>query len=268
MLNCKNCGKELKKHQIKFCSISCENSFKKKKNEEDYNLSPNKCKVCGKILPYTKKDNAFCSHSCAAKFNNKNRTVSEQQKSKTKNTLKNYYKSLIKTKKERKCIVCGKEYYKSLTPSSTLKMCSKECSEFYKANRKLFLSDESLEKLSKGGRKSVDVQGEKRRSKNEIYFYELCKKHFKNVEHNKRMFNGWDADVIIEDIKYAIMWNGVWHYKEIYENSLKKVQNRDALKIEEIKKLGYTAYIIKDMGGENKKFVENEFDKFLKHIAK
>ena len=36
----------------------------------------------------------------------------------------------------------------------------------------------------------------------------------KNVKHNEAIFNGWDADVIIEDIKLAVLWNGKWHYEK------------------------------------------------------
>ena len=103
-----------------------------------------------------------------------------------------------------------------------------------------------------------------RRSKNEIYFAELCIKEFKKVLLNENIFNGWDADVIIEDYKIAVLWNGVWHYKKITrKHSVKQVQNRDRIKIKEIKKKGYIPYIVKDMGKHNKKFVESEFDKFL-----
>ena len=82
---------------------------------------------------------------------------------------------------------------------------------------------------------------------------------------NERLFNGWDADVIIEDVKVAVLWNGVWHYEKITKkHSVEQVQNRDRLKIKEIKNCGYIPYIIKDMGKANKRFVEQEFKKFLK----
>jgi hypothetical protein len=59
------------------------------------------------------------------------------------------------------------------------------------------------------------------------------------------------------------MWNGVWHYKKITEkHSVEQVQNRDRIKIKEIKKCGYEPYIIKDMGKYNPQFVEEEFEKF------
>ena len=47
----------------------------------------------------------------------------------------------------------------------------------------------------------------------------------------------WDADIIIHDYKIAILWNGAWHYKQISKNSsLIQIQNRDVIKINEIKK--------------------------------
>ena len=117
---------------------------------------------------------------------------------------------------------------------------------------------------SLAGKMSAYAQSNKRRSKNEIYFYELCKNYFNDVKCNEPMFNGWDADIIIEDIKYAILWNGAWHYKKITnKHSVKQVQNRDNIKIEEIINCGYTPYVIKDMGKYDKDFVENEFNKFI-----
>ena len=116
-----------------------------------------------------------------------------------------------------------------------------------------------------GGRKSAAIQSENKRSRNEIYFCELCEKYFDNVEHNKPKFNGWDADIIIDDIKTAILWNGKWHYEKIAKkHSIEQIQNRDKIKIEEIKKSGYKPYIIKDMGKYNPKFVEEEFEKLIR----
>lgn len=39
-------------------------------NIKNYNLNPKLCKICSKFLSYEKRYNIFCSHSCAAKFNN------------------------------------------------------------------------------------------------------------------------------------------------------------------------------------------------------
>lgn len=82
------------------------------------------------------------------------------------------------------------------------------------------------------------------------------------------MFNDWDADVIVEDFKITIMWNGKWHYEKLMEgHSVKQVQNRDKIKIKEIKNCGYIPYVIKDLGEHNKQFVEGKFEEFKKYRA-
>ena len=43
---------------------------RKQKRIEEYNLSPTKCKHCGKVLDYEHRNNKFCCCSCAASFNN------------------------------------------------------------------------------------------------------------------------------------------------------------------------------------------------------
>ena len=76
-----------------------------------------------------------------------------------------------------------------------------------------------------------------------------------------------DADIIIHDIKYAVLWNGAWHYKKITQkHSVAQVQNRDKIKISEIIKFGYTPYTIKDMGKYNTEFVEEQFKEFISHL--
>ena len=81
------------------------------------------------------------------------------------------------------------------------------------------------------------------------------------------MFNGWDADIILPDYKIAVLYNGPWHYIQISKKvSLSQIQNRDKIKIEEIKKCGYIPYIIKDEGSFNKEFVEKQFEIFVDYI--
>lgn len=128
-------------------------------------------------------------------------------------------------------------------------------------------SKESWLALHNGGCKGIQHQGNLRRSKNEIEFCKLCEEYFDNVKHNESIFNGWDADIIIEDIKFAVLWNGPWHYKQITKShSVKQTQNRDKIKINEIEECGWTPYIIKDMGKANKDFVKEKFDEFLKYL--
>lgn len=109
----------------------------------------------------------------------------------------------------------------------------------------------------------VGITKQNKRSKNEVYFANLCTEYFSSVRTNQPIFNGWDADIIIDDIKYAVLWNGKWHYEQITKkHSLKQVQNRDKIKLVEIWKSGYCPYVIQDMGKHNKSFVREEFEIF------
>lgn len=160
------------------------------------------------------------------------------------------------------CIICGKKFRRRHSIC-----CSEECSKIYLQNRKQYLSKETLLHFQEIGKKSAQIQSEIRRSKNEIEFCTLCENYFNNVEHNKAIFNGWDADIIIHDIKFAILWNGKWHYEQFMPNtSLKQIQNRDQIKLQEIQNIGYIPYIIKDIGKHNNNFVQEQFDEFIKYL--
>ena len=220
------------------------------------------CKKCGKeyyleLTEYQYKNGKFrkyCSRSCA-----NSRVISNDIKNKIRQTL---YKNRI-------CNICGKKYTlnKDLFPGSTKFVCCKDCYNYYMKHKKDYLTKSAIDKLSKSGLKSINIQKETRRSKNEKYFCELCEKYFKTVLHNEPIFNGWDADIIIEDIKFAVLWNGKWHYEKITKkHSVQQIQNRDKIKINEIIKFGYTPYIIKDMGKYNKTFVEKQFDIFIDYL--
>lgn len=258
-----------------------------------------KCEHCGKEfyvqkkyivheIKKTKGHLRFCSKSCSVSQNNKNRVLSTTTKDKISKSITNYHRlngRIGKPKKEKKekivigckqnvsrenalkertCKVCGR-IYTLQEENTSFKTCSCECRDYLLKHPKEFLEKTSLDKMSKSGRKSIEIQGNSRRSKNEIYFCELCEKYFNNVKHNTPLFNGWDADIIIEDIKTAILWNGKWHYEKITKkHSVEQVQNRDKIRIDEIIKMGYTPYVIKDMGKYNPEFVEEKFNEFIR----
>ena len=122
---------------------------------------------------------------------------------------------------------------------------------------------------SKGGRNSAEIQSQSRRSRNEIYFATLCEEKFVNVLTNAQIFNGWDADVVLPTLKVAVMWNGIWHYKQITSShSVSQVQNRDKIKIDNIIKCGYIPYVVSDLGSYDPAFVESEFHKFKCFLEK
>lgn len=208
------------------------------------------CLICQKEVEYIsgrEKDKIFCSKSCA-----NTRNHSEETKTAIRNTLIS-----ICVRKDRFCPECGvsMKYKRKSTQS-----CGKRCA------RKIFTkTDKGKEHYLYIGK--LSAMNSVKRSKNEILFYEMCSNHFKNVEHNNAIFNGWDADIIIHDIKTAVLWNGKWHYEYIRgSQSLLQIQNRDRIKLKEIENYGYTPYVIKDMGRYSVKKVENEFKIFIDTI--
>ena len=153
------------------------------------------------------------------------------------------------------CVICTKEFQPK---SSKTKLCSRECADNF------CRTDEYKKRAVVNGQKGGKIGASRqcKRSKNEIYFSELCAREFE-ITTNEQYFDGWDADVIIHSEKTAILWNGVWHYKQISKTqSLKQVQSRDKIKIAIIEKYRYIPYVIKDTGKYNKAFVEQEFEIF------
>ncbi len=260
MNKCLNCKKLTENN--KYCSLGCQmahqNPDRANKKYGKYKSFTVKCASCGKEFKvnereqlFPKKEKYYCSRSCANR-----RIHSEETKKKISNSVKTYYKPYRHNDVEIKCKECGKVLIVKYRMGKQ-QFCSKSCSTKWK--------NKHIQMGHLGG--IASAKSRVVRSKNEIYFSELCKKKFKKVLTNKSIFNGWDADVIVEDLKIAILWNGKWHYEKITkQHSVKQVQNRDKIKIKEIIKKGYIPYIIKDMGKANKKFVEKEFDKFIEFI--
>ena len=120
-------------------------NFDLEKHIEDYNNRKTYCLQCGKELTGEKRlRKKFCNNSCAAKYNNKNRIVSEEQKQKVSNTLRERYakennETVIERYKNRRkssdkkqkvkykciCVTCDKEFY-SIYKNTT--HCSNKCS--------------------------------------------------------------------------------------------------------------------------------------------
>lgn len=254
MNKCLQCEKNVSN---KYCDVTCQNKHQgSSRANKKYGLIKEfkvNCSRCGietsteereKLFP--KKKNYFCSRACSNKRNH-----SDETKKKISQSLKINQSLKIRI---GECKGCNKEFQKKRKVQI---FCSKSCASTWN-NINLGIS-------RKGGLASSKSQP--KRSKNEVHFSKLCKSYFNDVLTNKQIFNGWDADIIIKDIKFAVLWNGVWHYKKITKkHSVKQVQNRDKIKIKEIINSQYTPYIIKDMGKENLTFVKKEFDKFIDYL--
>lgn len=215
--------------------------------------------------------NKFCNKKCSAAFNNKQRALKGF-------TAVGKTKSVI-------CIDCGITCEIKLNAIHSCGECISK--RFIERRQKQWNKEKTCKKcnatfISKCGNycvtclpemrrlagcRSAESQANIRRSKNEILFADLCKQKFQTVKENAPIFNGWDADVVIEDIKTAVLWNGKWHYEKLADkHSVLQVQNRDKIKLNEIQKAGYKAIVIEDRGKYNPEFVQNKFDSlFLKY---
>lgn len=256
MNKCLYCGKPVKN---KYCDLSCQNKHQNKRKADEKFGEIKKfsvlCKKCGKKFEieereklFPKKKDYYCSRTCANA-----RIHSEETKQNIRKSLKRF-NDFINPEKEYICLNCGK----SFCSKKIRKFCSVKCSTTW-------LNKNDSSKARKGGLLSVVSQN--RRSKNEILFGDLCISNFNNVRFNEPIFNGWDADIILDDYKLAILWNGNWHYKQIgIKHSLNQVQNRDKIKIKEIINFEYKPYIIQDFGKYNPVFVNIEFEKLKNYL--
>ena len=217
-----------------------------KTKQISYNKSPKLCLNCNSKIEFKNRRGKFCCVSCSAKYANPNRKTSEYTKGLISNSVKKWLSinKPILIRYNHVCKICNSPFI-SIVKNS--KVCGLKC--------------RGVSAGRVGGKISASKQI--RRSKNEMYFYDMCLLDFKGSIHNEPIFNGWDADVIIPELKVAVLWNGNWHHKKITKkHSVKQTQNRDRLKIKHIKKCGYIPYVIDDFGSENIEFVKQEYLKF------
>lgn len=220
--------------EIAKCSF-CQNDFSMRRSEIKKKKKKSKS---GKI---------FCCRVCASKSNT---FRSQETKNKISKALLAKEAKKAKRLKINTCRVCHKEF-----PSFNLrKICSEDC-------RTIFRIDIGR----KGGSRTSTLPFHKRaRGLNEKAFLEKLKLHFTDILTNKRMFDGWDADIIIPELKLAIHWNGIFHYKPVFGQELfDNVVKKDSLRYAAIEKEGYSNYIIEDLGSQDSRKVEEEYCKFL-----
>lgn len=234
-----------------YCSKTCKYKkhyeIRSSKRYINNKLELKLCKQCNKTFKPKLAEQVFCNRICANRFIAQNRIKSNTGDKRT---------YLIPIK----CKFC-KELFKP--KHAITKFCSVKCA--HKHSRSPENYEERRRIGSKGGK--ISARNQVRRSKNEIYFYELCLKLFPKAINNEPIFDGWDADVILPQLKIAVLWNGIWHYQKIAKaHNLEQVQRRDRIKLKIINKYNYKAYIIKDMGKHDKKFVESEFEKFKNYV--
>lgn len=93
-----------------------------------YNSSPKLCINCNGIIPYKKRQNKYCGHSCAASLTNKVRKVqySEEAKKKLKILGSKIPRKIGWTKYEKICSVCDSTFSVDWIKKDK-KTCSPQC---------------------------------------------------------------------------------------------------------------------------------------------
>jgi hypothetical protein len=207
----------------KFCSRSCTAKYGNSIRVRKPKLFDKSCLECTKPIF---GPNKFCGSSCSATYNNRLRPAGHPSRISPNSNRGKNSKCTNAYSKVSWCKVCG-----TIIQNSNRMTCSSHC---------LKLS------FQNGGKRSAA----KRicRSKDEITLFDLCRSHYQSVRHNQSLVNGWDADIIIDDTKTAVLWNGPWHYQNMpgLKHSLSQVQNRDKIKMDQLSNAGWKVLIFED----------------------
>lgn len=208
---------------------------KRERSIKAYNTNPKLCLECNSKISYDKRRSKFCNRSCGATSSMRDRKLNGYKHS-------DETKALIKKKCKEKDITKRVQ----AAPYTKIKRCT-NCDKYFPDTGRQTCSNECLHLIrSRHGRNNPGL-GTKR-SVQEIELYNLCLTKFPNAKPNKVIADGWDADIVLEEEKIAILWNGPWHYKQMpFKNhSLLQVQNRDRIKTKLFNKLGWEVLIFED----------------------
>ena len=250
-MECKECESifQAKTTRNIFCTKECSNQYHNK-NRKKYSM---KCKNCDINFETKHKTQIYCSLKCSNSIGN-NIYDSEKYREMGKKgaAKKNEGKILLKNT-IRICLYCKKDYNPK---RSEQKYCNRVCS----GTHHIILMKNGTIKMNTNNRGLA-----------EIYFSELCIKHFgeNDILCNEKIFkdkNGgcWDSDIVIKSLKLAVLYDGIFHHIQVKkDHKLKQIQSRDKLKRKIILDNGYTYYTIIDKGKFNKKFVQEQFDLFI-----
>ena len=279
----------VKKSIVKYCKL---NNLDPDEIIAKNGKMPNKCLYCGKELEgagkYTRK---FCNTSCAASFNNKGRSHSNETKNKIKYSLKRKYKdgslkphNLGQSKdntfvnitnervekrddnpcvKYRKCIVCGNEFEVPRRVSgkySKTTTCSNNC----RSKLKSIKSKEVAERLISEGR-HVGWKSRNIVSYPEQFWIKVLENNNIEFKHNFP-FGKYFLDFYIEisDRKIDLEIDGKQHkYADRHES--------DIVRDEFVKSRGVEVFRI-DWNSINtedgKKLMKEKIEEFLNFIGK
>jgi very-short-patch-repair endonuclease len=210
-IKCTGCGQVVTKRLKpgrRYCSADCFRKSKRPQRKTGKIILCNNCsKSCYQIKARLEKSkNQFCSLKCANEFQGRNKIIYN-------------------------CKTCNKQFKwsKSRITQANPKYCSIECRNNDKEHIALTSLKGNLSQLNKKGLNRLEKAG------NDI-LNELRVEYKTQVP----MFNKFIVDVLIEDKKLVIQWDGeYWHTKE---KRKRLDQSQDAY----LKKCGYKVLRITD----------------------
>ena len=248
ILTCSGCQKnftvswENKNNPRKYCSVACAN-IHLNKNKAVYGVSKpsaRECRHCSETIIINKfnRNNVFCNRACEYAHKNKVKLLPAKKVRLYASEASRQHKKdyMIKWRRERryecKCLVCGNDLKGA---SRRTKTCSHEC-------LKVFFFEHG-KKAGQNSKKNVV-----KRSRDEIALYQFCCSLWPDATHNEIIKDGWNADIVVQSYKTAILWNGPWHYKQLNmsNHSLLQVQTRDRIKTELFQKNGWRVFVFED----------------------
>lgn len=184
----------------------------------------------------------------------------------TKNHPKHTYKYINDTYKNQYDHYCSKECKKNHTSKSiTLPCgwCQKDktitLAEFKKSKSGLAFCNKSC-----SASYNNTLKRKSRRSKCEKMLFELLINEYPNltiINNDKILLDGYECDISIPDLKLAIEWNGIVHFKPIYgQTKLDNIQQRDMEKQKIAVEKQINLIVIPDLVS-SEKYVKESFQK-------
>lgn len=135
--------------------------------------------------------------------------------------------------------------------------------------------NERVKRMKKKGIKRTMVSLEragKLGSQPERKFFDLIRKHIilKVIHHDFSVLPPYEIDITIPDIKVAICWDGIGHYKPIFGKAVfNKVKNSDRIKRRAFKRMGWKVFIIKDLENSvSDVFLNKQLNRFFRFMKK
>jgi hypothetical protein len=199
-------------------------------------------------------------------------------------TRQKYYCSPACKKQHRtiecECLFCGK---KQVKPKSHFrKYCSRKCNALHRellavkiytcpCGNPVRKAKSYIKYEQQGVYCSIKCchkyRAFKSRSLNEELFYNKLKEFYPSAIANVAI-EGREADVLLEDLKIAVHWNGAWHYRPLRgKKILNDIQRRDHERYRIFEAAGFSNYIIKDDNSHDPSKVQAELDRFLAFVG-